>query len=92
MCAWAWVGMDAGVRGRFGGRRVRRKVPSVESVSDTFPFRVDKAARLGWFLEVRERPVYLHTFAEEHGGAVMGAGINKQFYCLACQEGHVILF
>lgn len=92
MCAWAWVGMDAGVRGRFGGRRVRRKVPSVESVSDTFPFRVDKAARLGWFLEVRERPVYLHTFAEERGGAVMGAGINKQFYCLTCQEGHVILF
>lgn len=36
--------------------------------------------------------MYLHTFAEEHGGVVLGAGINEQFYCLACQEGHVILF
>lgn len=52
----------------------------------------DKAARLSWFLGVRERPIYLHTFAKEHGGAVMAAGINEQFYCLACQEGHGILF
>lgn len=49
-------------------------MPSMERVSEIFTG-FDKGARLGWFSGVRERPVYLHTFAEEHGGAVMGAGL-----------------
>lgn len=67
MCtAGCWCGSHSG-----GRRGVRRKAPSVER---TFLglLRVDKAAPAGWFLGVRERPLYLHTVAAEHGGVAGG--------------------
>lgn len=42
----------------------------------------DKAAPAGLVFGVRERPIYLHTFAEAHGGAVMGPGLMSSFIAL----------
>lgn len=74
-----------GAHGRSGwGWRCSEKGAEEESAfySQTLFLCLTKQPWRGWFLGVRERPICLHTFAEEHQGAVMRAGINEQFYYL----------